>query len=264
MRWLAVLLLAANAVYFGWRYDQRLREAAAIPPPVAPLPATTPSLRLISELDELPPPRESENPAPASEIASNAASAPPPEIVPISATEAPPMPVTNRPVASTGAPSGVCVEIGPFASSPEADSFEAWITTRAAALHRVSQTVRKRQFFGIYLEARNNAEAQANVVDLERKGVRDVLLIQRIDMKNAISLGMFSSQDAVNRRLAEMTKQGYQPVVVPSIVNTDLYWLRANLAVGYADPESVPPAQLAGAAVKVIDCTQIADPSPSS
>ena len=49
------------------------------------------------------------------------------------------------------------------------------------------------------------------IADLERKGVSDYLLINRNGLKNAISLGVFSSQDAVNRRLTEMTRKATSP-----------------------------------------------------
>ena len=102
-----------------------------------------------------------------------------------------------------------------------------------------------------------------NVADLENKGIHDLLVIQRGDLKQAISLGVFSSQEAVNRRLAEITKQGYQPVVVPRIEATQRYWLRAHLALGAEDPTSIPQELLRGSAVAVLDCEKIADPVPS-
>ncbi|MSR15599.1 MAG: hypothetical protein EXR86_13775 [Gammaproteobacteria bacterium] len=282
MKWFAVLLVLANVLYFGWGYEKTLREAAKVKPGPAPLSATTPSLSLVSELDQLPPPREqaatprvpevvAEIVAPATATiqaaeATRTSDIPPTTPAPTApAAPSPPSatPLTNREVASVGAPTDICVEVGPFSAATEADNFEAWLSPRAAALHRVSQTVRKKKFFWVYLEPHSVSEAQANVADLQRKGVSDILLLRRDGLKSAISLGLFSSQDAVNRRLAEMSKQGYKPVVVPKITLTERFWLRANLTVGYEDLSSVPSAQLAGAAVTPIACAKIADPPPS-
>lgn len=123
--------------------------------------------------------------------------------------------------------------------------------------------LRRRKFFWVYLEPKSAEEARARVVDLERKGVRDYLLIHRDGLKNAISLGLFSTQEAVNRRLSEMNKQGFHPVVVPRLEITDYEWLRANLAVGFTDTNAIPRETLAGAAVQPIDCARIAETSPN-
>ncbi len=313
MKWLAIALVLANVAYYGWRYELRLRAAHTAPTAPAPLPATTPSLRLLSELDELPPLRapESEptvvtaggvisagpsaappipelappradaapdsptpiNPPPASapvpaEVATSA-SEPPPNAVPAVQRIQPsllapePPSISARPVAGGGVASDHCVEIGPFPATKDADAIESWLTARATAMLRIVQVVRKRKFFWVYLEPHNADEAQAAVADLKRKGVHDYLLVQRGGLQNAISLGLFTTQEAVNRRLSEMSKQGYQPVVVPRIEVTEYEWLRANLSVGYTATDTLPREQLAGAAVQMIDCAKIADPTLS-
>lgn len=282
MKWLALLLVLANGLFYGWRYELQLRESRDLPAIPVPIPPNTPSLRLIAELDELPPLRE-EGPQAATPVPAQA-------VIPLPAAPEPGVPLAGepenpvavakpaatsagsdtserptlsaRPVTGRGVPSDLCVDIGPFPVAKNADAIEAWLASRATALQRVVQVVRKRQFFWVYLEPKNAQEARANVADLERKGVRDFLLVQRGDLQNAISLGLFSTQDAVNRRLSEMNRQGFQPVVVPRIEVMDLEWLRANLAVGYT-ASAIPREQLAGAAVQTIDCAKIADSAPS-
>ncbi|MBI2800027.1 MAG: hypothetical protein HYX63_07025 [Gammaproteobacteria bacterium] len=255
MKWLALLLVLANALYFGWRFNTRLQEAAREPRMAAPLPPDTPTLKLVSELDQLPPTRDTEpTTAATAEPTTSPGASVPAETSADSSAEASP---------EHGVPSEVCVTIGPFAAVVDARKVEQWLTPRAAKVQRVSQTINSRRYFGVYLEPKNTSEARANLADLERKGVHDVLLIQRQDLSHAISLGLFSSQDAVNRRLAEITKQGYQPLVVPQVETTEATWLRANLAVGYEDPALIPREDLYGAAVETIDCAKIADPAPS-
>lgn len=257
MKWLALFLVLANALYFGWRFNTRLQEAAREPRMAAPLPLETPTLKLVSELDQLPPTRDTEpTVANATESADTPNADTPPEGAAVDSASAETIP-------EHGVPSEVCVTIGPFAAAADARKAERWLTPRAAYVHRVSQTLNSRRYFGVYLEPKNTSEARANLADLERKGVRDVLLIRRQDLSHAISLGLFSSQDAVNRRLAEITKQGYQPLVVPQVETTEATWLRANLAVGYEDPALIPRQDLHGAAVDTIDCAKIADPAPS-
>ncbi|MGD9602451.1 MAG: hypothetical protein AB7O21_13735 [Gammaproteobacteria bacterium] len=309
MKWLALLLVLANVVYFGWRTEQRLQQAQRQAAPPAPLPPNAPSLRLLRELEALPPLKKDaltepanlsamseeaetlpatpavdagvtplalpeEAPAvavpasPAADIADSASetlSATPP------ATPAPASPpateagaaegpvIVERTARATAVAADTCMNIGPFAQARDADTVEAWLAPRATELHRVTQVVRTRHFFWVYLAPKTAEEARARVADLTREGVSDFLLIQREGLKNAISLGLFSTQDAVNRRLSEMNQRGYQPIVVPRVEKKQHTWLRANLAVGYTDISTLPVT----ANTQPIDCARIADPHPS-
>ncbi len=105
----------------------------------------------------------------------------------------------------------LCIEIGPFSAEPARDGFTDWIGEFVAALHFRVETVRKRQLYWIYLEPKSDVEAEQRMADLRRRGVEDYMMIRRGGLKNAIWLGPFSSQDSVNRRLAELNEQGYQP-----------------------------------------------------
>ena len=77
-------------------------------------------------------------------------------------------------------------------------------------------------------------------------------------LKNAISLGLFRSQDSVNRRLAEITRQGYKPVVVPKFETFDHYWVRATMAEGFEDISDVPDDLPGELVFEPIDCAGIA------
>ena len=258
MKWFALLLVTANVAFVAWRYEARMQTAAQNLRAPAALPAGTPSLTLLGEVDELPPPREA---AATTTVVAPSANAEPPTAVASTASDAASPGEETSPAPRT--PSDHCVEVGPFTNAKEVAALESWLTPRASALHKVSATIQKRKLFGLFLEPKTAQEANANVADLENKGVRDLLVIQHGDLKQAISLGVFSSQEAVNRRLAEITKQGYQPVVVPRIEATQRYWLRAHLALGAEDPTSIPQELLRGSAVATLDCEKIADPVPS-
>lgn len=243
MRMWVLALVVANAAFFTWRYNEQVEAKIAAARPVAPLSSETPSLTLVSELDELPPPRvppKAKTAAPAADTAA--------------ATEA------AAPVApqGTGTPSGVCVHIGPFATPAEFATLRTWLAPRTTQLALETNTTTKRQLFWVYLEPSSEREAQARLADLKRKGVNDYLLVNRNGLKNAISLGVFSSQDAVNRRLAEMGKKGYSPLVVPRIETVDMHWLNAEFATGYDQPDAIPPDIRGNAGVEPLDCARLA------
>lgn len=316
MRLFVLALLVANAAFFTWRYNEALeaRLAAARSAP-QPLPPNTPSLTLVSELDELPPRRVPPAPAnPAAETPAPEAWQPtPPEDLPAgdtapavsaepmagtepeqqaeaadssspTANEADPstppatgsglavtptapepaLPTTPTPVpaVATGTPSGVCVRIGPFTGSAEYGPLLGWLSPRSASVNVETVTTAKRQLFWVYLEQRSADEAQRKLAELARKGVRDTLLVDREGVKNAISLGVFSNQEAVNRRLAEVARKGYSPLVVPRVETTDLRWLNAELASGYADKTLIPAELRGNAGVEDIDCARLTGRPP--
>lgn len=291
MRWLVAVLLLANVLFFGWQYNQQRMQALREVTKVAPLPANTPSLRLLSEVDELPPPR-SDGADIAPKVSAETLPSAPAELAPdaVPAAESPAVTPSEEPPPATtetapvtepathlaagtaemaaaglkpSTASAVCIDAGPFAHAADHKALEAWLRPRATVIHIELQTVNKRQLFWVYLETISNSDAQRSIADLQRKGVRDYLLIQRGGLKNAISLGLFSSQDAVNRRLAEMNDRGYKPVVVPRIETTDLSWVRANLARGNEDTAAIPKDLLGTAQLRQIDCTEIAEPIAS-
>lgn len=232
MKWVGVALLVANIGLFAWHYEKQLHARVRDVRAQDTLPLDTPGLSLLSELDRLP-----EAKAPASA---------PPRAEPTRAEYHADLVAADR-----------CVDIGPFAVAAARDAFKGWMSALAAQMHSRSESVRRRRFFWVYLEPSSDETAQKNVSDLANSGVKDYLLIRRGEMKNAISLGLFRSQDSVNRRLAEMSKKGYRPVVVPRFDTSEQFWLAVQLAVN-ANSELNPPAELLGSAtIRSISCAAL-------
>ncbi len=165
-----------------------------------------------------------------------------------------PAEVPSTPALAAKVPSGICVRIGPFAKDAEALRVSRWLRARSSRLEIRHDGAAGRPLFGIYLEPRSASEREQNLRDLARQGVRDVLPVRREGMTHAISLGVFSSQENVNRRLAEIEKQGYRPIVVPRRDVSGQRFVEAELAAGYEDPARLPAAELGGAAVKTVNC----------
>lgn len=151
-------------------------------------------------------------------------------------------------------PSGVCVRIGPYARDSDALRLSRWLRPRSSRLVIRHEGSGERPLFGIYLEPRSERERDQNLRDLASQGVHDVLPVRREGMSHAISLGVFSSQENVNRRLAEIEKQGYRPIVVPRRDVGGSRYIEAELATGFDDPARLPAAELGGAAVKPVSC----------
>jgi len=150
-----------------------------------------------------------------------------------------------------------CLDIGPFADSAARDRLRDWLREFVARLETRTEAVRQRQFFWVYLEPTSDESARQNLDDLRARGVTDYMLIRRGDLKNAISLGLFRSQDSVNRRLAEMTEKGYQPIVVPRFETSERYWVSAQLAAAHSERLELPESLVVDVPVRSIDCATL-------
>ncbi len=245
MKWFAIVALLANVIVFGWQFNEQVRQKAAASAGTPPLPRGTPGLRLVSELRTVPAPRES-----AREAATDAGGR--------DQSTVPKVDLTTE-LNNLGASSDTCISVGPIEDDQHLERVRTWLRSHATAVHTRQETIRQRQLFWVYLEPTSDTEAMDSINDLKRRGVTDYMLIRRGGLKNAISLGLFRSQDSVNRRLAEMTRQGYKPVVVPQFDTVENYWVRATLAEEFADLSIIPEALVGESTLEQVDCSGIAD-----
>lgn len=235
MKWIAIFLLVANVTYLGWQMNRRIDQVV----PTTAIEEESSSgqdrsLTLLSELDEPPPLRNEE--------------------VVISEEPIDPQANDRTGIDAQSFPGGdKCISIGPFSDETRFRETETWFITHDIPVHKRAEEVRTQERYWVYLEPRNEKEAKKKLEELKRKGLKDYYLVSKGDMKNAISLGLFSSQDAVNRRLVELEREGYHPVVVPQHKITQVYWLDIQAV----DRQTLPdlPEE-----IKVIDkdCQEIA------
>ena len=172
------------------------------------------------------------------------------------AAESPSAEVAAPPLIKANVPSGVCTRVGPYAKTADYAPLVAWLQPRASGVSVATTKRVQRKLFWIYLEPSSAVEAQTKLHELARRGVHDYLLIRRTGVENAISLGVFSSQDAVNRRLAEIQKQGYRPIVVPRDETIDQHFVAAQLNLGYEAIEAIPPALLGAGKAQRVACEE--------
>lgn len=245
MKWLVVLLLLGNVVAFGFQYNERLNSKTleASQAKNTKLPPGTPTLTLVSELADIPTFRVESSREEFTE------DAPDPEVA--ASTE-----VNTEAVSSE-----VCIRTGPFKEDQTFKNFREWLRPRTKMLTTEVETTQTRKFFWVYLEPGNEDAARDNLADLKRKGVKDYMLVREGNLKNAISLGLFRSQDSVTRRLEEMSEQGYKPVVVPKFEKTDQYWINASLAEGYEDVESIETELIGEVQILEVSCNSILEAS---
>lgn len=242
MKWVFVFLLAVNFAFLGWQLKQSDQKTLAGAPSHASLPPETGNLKLLSELNKLPPPRHK---AEAGQSVQSSASSE--GAVEQTAQSAPSVP-------------GSCFSIGPFESEADAEEFNTQhLADRVSRINKRPDEGLKKKLFWVYLAPENSEQtARQKLQDLQREGVKDSMLIHKGGLKNAISLGVYSSQEAANRRLAELGKKGYQPVVVPRYQAQTVYWIGLKLTPGESLPPSVSQALPSGVQAESAQCSKIA------
>ncbi len=124
----------------------------------------------------------------------------------------------------------LCVSFGPFTELNQASELSNWLRGNKIKTRQRTDDGEKDQYFWIYLSPSGSKdEAISAIADLKDKGVRDYKLINTGNLQNAISLGLFSSQASVNRRLKEIKDIGYQPIMVPYHKARSTIWVDARV-----------------------------------
>ncbi|GJM04184.1 MAG: hypothetical protein DHS20C09_01750 [marine bacterium B5-7] len=248
MKWLFILLLIANAVYLGWEMDRDVQLERANVSSAIKIPAGTQRLELLNELQRLPETRsrikldtelsvENFNSEPVLPIALNpntekmldtlmteTAVADDWDTVEMFDEESDGLISNSLPVVT------VCYTYGPIPNLKESRLFSDWLNERGILYNHRQTDEQGRQLFWVYLAAQGSREsAEAAMKDLSQKGVKDMRLIREGDLSNAISLGLFSSQASVNRRLNEIKAKGYQSVVVPYSGGNKVHWFDVSV-----------------------------------
>jgi len=126
----------------------------------------------------------------------------------------------------------LCVSFGPFVEMYQADELSEWLKKNEIQTNQRTEDGEKDQNFWIYLSPSDSKdEAMVAIEDLKGKGVQDYKIINKGNLQNAISLGLFSTQTAANRRLNELKNIGYQPIMVPYHKNHSIIWVDAKVDI---------------------------------
>ncbi len=228
MRWIFLILLSFNVVYFGWELDRESNKAIRIQSSVTHTQAGVEELQLVTDNKsslQLRQFTDAQNSGDFNDEIVESVQGSINDLV----TDLPEISITNLDI-DTG--NAYCFTYGPIAEELQAVGLSDWFKSRWAKTNMYHTDEHGKHMFWIYLspeQSRN--DAMETIQTLERQGVNDYRLINRGNLENAISLGLFSSQAAVNKRLQELEKKGYNPVIVPYYDGKRVYWLDVMLQV---------------------------------
>ena len=131
-------------------------------------------------------------------------------------------------VKELGQSENACFSYGPITSETSMTALRDWFSSNRIQVTTREEYDQEKVMFWIYLAPGSDTKAAtATLQELQDKGIKDYRLIRRGNFRNAISLGLFSTRERVDRRLSELNAKGYKPVVVPyhdAGVNT-IYWI---------------------------------------
>ena len=240
MKWFFIILLVFNVVYFGWELDrQTIIETKNSTAPFV-IPKNIEKLVLVSELDS---PPELKNRQLQDSISQRVNSGSDynataddslgqltddvmieKEFSTDLVSKLPEISADGIEKENNTDP--LCFTYGPFPAIEQADELVDWFKERSILVNQRTEGEKEKQLFWIYLAPKDSREsAIAAIEDLKSKGVRDFRLINSGDLLNAISLGLFSTQASVNKRLNELKSKGYQPIVVPYHQAEEIFWV---------------------------------------
>lgn len=228
MKWVILGLVVVNAVFFGWQIG-REREVLVVNPP-APAPANAAVVNRLLLVSEVEPgvlrPRR------ASPLA--AASPPPEQVAP--ATAAPAAPPAGQPVPRTG--DRVCYTIGPLDNDDDISALGAWFKAQGSKATLRDDERREVVSTWVFMPPQESLDAaKALVREMEAADIEDIYVITRGDMANAISLGLYSQSETLERRVRQLESRGFDPSVQPRYRTATASWF--DVTTSTAQPMTV-------------------------
>ena len=133
--------------------------------------------------------------------------------------------------ASIGA-GAVCFALGPF-EGDQVKSISAKLTALGALTSSRLEKLRVPIGFWVYLPKYATwNEARRKVMDLEEKGIRDLFIMGRGRMKNAVSLGLYKEEKSANERMTLLRNTGIEPKLEVQYTVNERYWIDINITAG--------------------------------
>lgn len=250
MKAVAVALLLANLILFGWLYSHQQTHRPGIVTQTAGFPASVEPLVLLRERTKtaanaaatstLAPEQGPVPVSPSVQVTSGLADVPDSSAEVVAENAAPPqiedapegsdaVPGTMEPVVvptpsetpAVVASERVCQTIGPFASRGQANEFGSELASlgREPAV-RASQ-IEQPSGYWVYMPSMPHAEASRIIDDLSAKGVKDYFL----GRQNFISLGVFSDKRSAEARVSDIVAHGYTPRLEPRFLTREVFWV---------------------------------------
>ena len=232
MRWIFFTLVLLNGAYFGWEFWQQSHHV-----PVQGADTSTP----------LPPVEGKELELLTERLPSPGSSVPPPTI-------APEKPASPAPVSDTSSASGtsqqkaeqLCSSVGPF--NEEGKPGQLVEELAAAGVYSVLDskvTEQETQYWVILPPAGDRHQALQTLKELQARKI-DSYLISSGDMKNSISLGLFTREALAKGVQEKIREAGYPAEIRLKERSETEYWVRIRPGQPLENAKKVLNSYVAG------------------
>lgn len=127
----------------------------------------------------------------------------------------------------------VCYALGPFDGLAQAQNISEKLQDLGAFTKERSVTSESPIGYWVYLPSYKTwKDAKDKVVMLEGKGFKDMFIVGRGAMKNAVSLGLFKNEGGAENRVGELKKIGEKPKIQTQFKQQDQFWIDIDVEPG--------------------------------
>lgn len=119
-----------------------------------------------------------------------------------------------------------CFSLGPFTRKESFNTARARLTRQGInVFSRVTSDAVRNGYWVMLPASRSRNRAKVKIQRLKERGVKDYFLVATGEMKNAVSLGVFSKPKLAKRRLDEVQKLGFEVKIRKITLPKRVYWL---------------------------------------
>jgi hypothetical protein len=165
--------------------------------------------------------------------------------------------IAPRPMVPPPRPKRACLEWGPFGAS-EQKAAQSALEALKLGEHLTSHDVQVVAGFWVYIPPlKNKAEVDRKIAELERLGVKDYYAVEgQGPMKNAISLGLFRTEEAATGYLEGLQQKGVRSARAGNREHrvTQTVFLVREPDIASTSKVAELRLQFPGSEVKAVDC----------
>lgn len=229
MRAIFLILILANAAFFYWQSQWKAGPETLTS--VAPMPAK-PGVKTLTLLSELPPePKAGITPIPPLTEGKPAAAGDA-----ASATEEPMAQDSSAVQTGQQQPPStppVCYTFGPLTDAAMVTRLVQAMAVSGITPKQRDEVKKELRGYWVYLPPYKSYDAASQEVKrLKAKGIKDLFIMGRGESKNAISLGLFKTQAAAEKRLKRVRDLGFKALLDEQYRETTLQWLDFSIPEG--------------------------------
>jgi hypothetical protein len=233
VKWIILCLVLINATFFGWQLsrDQEV-VASGETPPATTSAAMVNRLLLVSEVESSVL-RQRRDLLPRQAVATPRS----PVRIPESHNDAASVSL-GEVLAMPPDADRECYTVGPLENEDDISALSAWFNAQDSQATLRNDERRETVSTWVFMAPLESREAaDARVVEMQAANIEDIYVIPRGDMANAISLGLYSQNDTLQRRVTELEERGFTPSVLPRYRTVTASWF--DVAASAARPMTV-------------------------